>query len=100
MRAMILAAGFGTRLSPITDTIPKALVPVAGKPLLAWTLEKLINSGFTDIAINTHYLSEQVEKFLAATDFAANIEVFHEPQILNTGGGIKNAAGFLQKSPF
>ncbi|MCK5738711.1 nucleotidyltransferase family protein [bacterium] len=100
MRAMILAAGFGTRLSPITNTIPKALVPVAGKPLLAWTLEKLINAGFTDIAINTHYLSEQVDAFLAATDFAANIEVFHEAQILNTGGGIKNATDFLQKSPW
>ncbi|MBQ1651585.1 MAG: NTP transferase domain-containing protein, partial [Paludibacteraceae bacterium] len=68
MKAMIFAAGLGTRLKPITDTIPKALVPIAGKTLLEHTIIKLKNEGFTDIVINVHHFAEQIISFLEANN--------------------------------
>jgi MurNAc alpha-1-phosphate uridylyltransferase len=96
--AMILAAGFGTRLKPLTDTTPKALIPHKGKPMIENVLNKLIGGGITKFVINTHYLSEQLTEYFDAKSFPAEIKLVHENEILGTGGGIKNAAGYLKDS--
>ena len=62
MKALVFAAGMGTRLKPLTDTMPKALVPVLGKPLLAHVIEKLKSEGFDDITVNVHHFADQIEK--------------------------------------
>jgi len=93
MNAMILAAGFGTRLRPLTDSLPKALVPVAGKPLLQHQLEYLQHAGFDHIAVNAHYLADQVKTFLDSSH--AHIDYSFEKTILNTGGGIKKMLHFF-----
>lgn len=89
-KAMILAAGFGTRLKPITDTTPKALVKVGNKEMLLRNLELLENLGIEEVIINTHYLAEQITKFLESYN-KLKIQIIHEPEILETGGGILNA---------
>lgn len=93
MRAMIFAAGLGTRLKPLTDTMPKALVPVAGKPMLEHVITKLKSSGFDDIIINIHHFGEQIIDFLQANNnFGVNIRISDEREmLLDTGGGIKRA---------
>ena len=88
-RAILLSAGFGTRLSPITDTIPKCLVPINGKPLLAYWLEQLTAAGINEFLINTHYLAEQVVKFIESSPFRDRITLFNEPELLGTLGTIK-----------
>ncbi len=99
MKAMIFAAGLGTRLRPLTDTMPKALVPVGGKPLLEILICKLISSGFTDIVINVHHFAEQIVRFVEEHDaFGANISFSDERErLLETGGGIKKAMPLLQE---
>lgn len=97
MKAMIFAAGLGTRLKPLTDTMPKALVPVAGKPLLGHVLEKLAGAGYDDIAVNVHHFPEQIIKYLADNDFGVHINVSDERNLLReTGGGIKFARPLLE----
>lgn len=93
MRAMIFAAGLGTRLKPLTDTMPKAIVPVAGKPMLEHVITKLKSSGFDDIIINIHHFGEQIIDFLQANNnFGVNIRISDEREmLLDTGGGIKRA---------
>lgn len=88
MNAMIFAAGLGTRLKPLTDTMPKALVPVLGKPLLHYVLDKLNNEGFDNIVINVHHFSNQIIDYLAGTDVKVSDET---EQLLETGGGLKKA---------
>ncbi|MBO4435000.1 MAG: nucleotidyltransferase family protein [Bacteroidales bacterium] len=102
MKAMIFAAGLGTRLKPLTDTMPKALVPVAGKPLLAHVLEKLVGAGYDDITVNVHHFPDQIIKYLADNDFGAHISISDERDLLReTGGGIKFARPLLEGSePF
>lgn len=95
-KAMILAAGFGTRLKPLTDNTPKALVPYNGKPMIQNVIEKLKSAGINDIVVNTHYLHEQVEEFFRMNSFGVKITLSHENEILETGGGIKNAKTFLE----
>ena len=97
MKAMIFAAGLGTRLKPLTDSIPKALVPISGKPLLQHTIEKLIKSGFDEIIINIHHFPEQIIDFLKANDnFGIRIEISYESDLLlDTGGGLKKAQWFF-----
>jgi len=90
MQGMILAAGYGTRLKPITDSIPKALVPLTGKPIIEHIIRKFIYYGIKDILINTHYFSDQIEKFVSASDFRADIKIINEKVILGTGGGVFN----------
>ncbi|MDY6426470.1 MAG: sugar phosphate nucleotidyltransferase, partial [Bacteroidales bacterium] len=83
MKAMIFAAGLGTRLKPITDTLPKALVPIAGKTLLEHTILKLKSSGFTDIVINVHHFAGQIIDFLKANNnFGVNISISDESEML------------------
>ncbi len=94
---MIFAAGLGTRLKPLTDTMPKAMVPVAGKPLLWHTIQKLKMAGFNEIIINVHHFAEQIIDYVEANNrFGIRIEFSDErDQLLDTGGGIKKAAWFF-----
>ena len=103
MKAMIFAAGMGTRLKPLTDTMPKALVPINGKPMLEHIILKLKNSGFTQIVINIHHLGQQIIDFLAENNnFGIDIIISDERDyLMDTGGGIKKAKSFFTgKEPF
>ena len=97
MKAMILAAGAGTRLKPMTDKMPKALVPVGGVPMLEQIILKIKTAGFTHLVINIHHLGEQIIDFLASkNNFGLNIDISDERDyLLDTGGGIKWAGRFL-----
>jgi mannose-1-phosphate guanyltransferase len=97
MKAMIFAAGLGTRLKPLTDTMPKALVPVDGHPLLEIQIRRLMAAGVTDIVINVHHFAEQIREFVRANNgFGANIRFSDETvRLLETGGGIKKAMPLL-----
>ncbi|MGI6574017.1 MAG: nucleotidyltransferase family protein [Fermentimonas sp.] len=97
MKAMVFAAGLGTRLKPLTDSMPKALVPVAGKPLLQHTIEKLKASGFNEVIINVHHFANQIIDFMRRNDnFGIRIEFSNESEkLLDTGGGIKRASWFF-----
>lgn len=97
MKAMIFAAGLGTRLRPLTNTLPKALVPIAGRPMLEHVILKLKASGFDDITVNIHHLGQQIIDFLKANDnFGVSIHISDERgNLLDTGGGIKKARAFL-----
>jgi NDP-sugar pyrophosphorylase family protein len=97
MKAMILAAGYGTRLKPLTDNYPKALIPLAGKPLLFYVLEKLKKAGVKDIIINVHHQAQMIIDYLKEINqFDLNIEISHEEELLDTGGGLKKAAWFFE----
>jgi NDP-sugar pyrophosphorylase family protein len=96
MKAMILAAGLGTRLRPLTDDRPKALVEVAGRTLMEITLERLRLFGVTEVIVNAHHYAEMVQEYLEANgNFGMRIEVSREEILLDTGGGLKNAAWFF-----
>jgi NDP-sugar pyrophosphorylase family protein len=93
---MIFAAGLGTRLRPITDSIPKALVKINGRPLLEWVLLRLLNFGYTEIIINTHHFAEQIMEFLnTRNNFGIRITISNEDTLLDTGGGLKKASWFF-----
>lgn len=95
---MIFAAGLGTRLKPLTDTTPKALLPIGGKPMLEHVILKLKDAGFHQIVINIHHHGQQILDFLEANNnFGIRINISDERDyLLDTGGGIKKAACFLQ----
>ena len=97
MKAMILAAGTGTRLQPLTDEMPKALVPVKGMPMLEHVIMKMKTAGFTSIIINIHHFGKQIIDFLASKgNFGMDIKISDERDyLLDTGGGIKHANCFL-----
>ena len=98
-RAMVLAAGLGTRLRPLTNDRPKALVEVAGRTLLEITLMRLKSFGVEDVIVNTHHFAEMVEGYLAAHGgFGMRIAISREDMLLDTGGGLKNAAWFFRDS--
>ena len=100
---MIFAAGLGTRLRPLTDHTPKALVPIAGKTMLERVILRLKDAGFNDITINIHHFGEQIIEFLRThNDFGAIIHISDErDRLLDTGGGIKKARPFLDgNEPF
>lgn len=101
MRALLLAAGEGTRLRPLTQTIPKCLVEIGQKPLLQHWLDDLERSIFFDeVMINTHYLAESVEKFLAGYTSTTRIQTSYEPQLLGPGGTILKHREWLSQSDF
>ena len=93
MTAMIFAAGLGTRLKPLTDTMPKALVPVHGQPLLAYQIDKLKQAGINDIIVNVHHFPDMIIDYLRENDnFGCNIHISDErEQLLDTGGGLLKA---------
>ena len=86
MRAMLLAAGLGTRLRPLTGTIPKCLVPIRGQALLGIWLDRLSKAGIGPFLINTHYLSERVQAFVAASPYCYQVTLVHEDRLLGTAG--------------
>jgi NDP-sugar pyrophosphorylase family protein len=106
MRAMILAAGMGTRLRPLTETRPEALVEIAGLPLLEWVIGRLSQHGFTEIVVNACHLADQIVAFLDEYQrqpghAGVSLAVSRETDLLGTGGGVQNAAWFLDKgNPF
>ena len=93
MKAMIFAAGLGTRLKPLTDTMPKALVPLAGKPLLQWQVEKLRDAGITDIIVNVHHFPDMIIDTIRANEgWGCHIVISDERDLLlDTGGGLRKA---------
>ena len=96
MKAMVFAAGLGTRLRPLTDKMPKALVPVRGVPMLGRVLTKLRGAGIDSFVVNVHHFAEQIEQYLSDHDFGAPVAISREPgEPLETGGGIKHAAPLL-----
>lgn len=95
-RAFILGAGLGTRLRPLTDNLPKPLVPVRGRPLVAWGLEHLAGAGVSEAIINTHHAPDQWKKtFPTSRQGGIRLTFRHEPVLLDTGGGLKNVEDFL-----
>lgn len=101
MKAMILAAGFGTRLRPLTDEKPKALMPVSNVPALGRNIAYLKDHGVTRIVVNAHHHHDQVVQYLdRGRPFSLEIEVRVEDKILGTGGGIQNTADFWDTEPF
>lgn len=103
MKAMILAAGLGTRLKPLTDKIPKALVSYEGQPLIEHVIKKLINHGFDEIIVNVHHFAGQITEYLRnKKKFGIRIEISDESDLLlDTGGGLKKAAWFFDDgNPF
>jgi NDP-sugar pyrophosphorylase family protein len=98
MKAMVLAAGLGTRLRPLTDDRPKALVEVAGRTLLEITLTRLRSFGVQEAIVNVHHFADMVVEYLKANqNFGMRIEISREPVLLDTGGGLKNAAWFFRQ---
>lgn len=107
MKAMIFAAGMGTRLKPITDTMPKALVPVCGRPLLSHVVGKLHSAGFSDFVINVHHFAQQIRDYVKSEEFVTSIGSGSDGQevkisfsdetdlLRETGGGIRHAAALL-----
>ena len=102
MKAMIFAAGLGTRLKPITDTMPKALVPVGGKPLLYHVVSKLKAGGVTDLTINVHHFADSIIGYVhEQDDFGLKVSFSDERDLLReTGGGIRHARPSLEGEPF
>src|SRR5437763_379194 len=99
MKAMILAAGLGTRLRPLTDNRPKALVEIAGRTLLEITLSRLRAFGIGEVMINVHHFADMIVEYLKKNDnFGMRIEISREEILLDTGGGLKKAAWFFQSS--
>lgn len=97
MKAMILAAGYGTRLRPITYTIPKPIVPLCGRPLMAWAVESLLGAGIGDFVVNLHHLPEPIERYLRdAYAGQARFEFSYEAEILGTGGGVRRVRPLLE----
>lgn len=98
-RAMVLAAGRGERLRPLTDRLPKPLVEVQGKAMLDWALDRLAAIGVTDAVVNLHHLSERIETHLAGRG-RPRIILSREEALLDTGGGVRAALGWLGAAPF
>ena len=96
---MVLAAGFGKRLRPVTETVPKPLVKVAGVPLIDTVLDRLAAVGVREAVVNTHHLAEQIETHLKDRQ-RPRIRFSHEPEILETGGGVRRALPHLGSAPF
>lgn len=102
MKAMIFAAGLGTRLKPLTDTMPKAMVPVSGKPLLRHVLDRLYDAGYDDITVNVHHFASQIVDHLAGNEGVSEqpgkgVHVSDETaHLLDTGGGILHARRYLE----
>lgn len=101
MKAMILAAGYGMRLRPLTERIPKTLLCIGGRPLLVWNLLLLRRHGITEALINLHHLGDQIVEALGdGSRYGMRLAYSHEPVILGTGGGIKQAQPYFENRPF
>ncbi|MCM1035955.1 MAG: nucleotidyltransferase family protein [Bacteroides sp.] len=99
MTGMIFAAGYGTRLKPWTDSHPKALVPVGGRPALDRVVERMLDAGIDRIVVNTHHFAGQIHEHIASRPWAGHILISHEPELLDTGGGLRKALPLIGDSP-
>ena len=99
-KAMILAAGLGKRMLPLTSNIPKPLIMIGSKNLLERSIELLIKIGINELVINTHYLPQKIDNFLKTKNYGISINVIHERELLDTGGGIINATKKFENNPF
>jgi mannose-1-phosphate guanylyltransferase len=100
-QAFVLAAGLGKRLRPLTDELPKPLIPIFQKPLITFALDHLLATGMNRFVINTHRHPESFQNFFATGEYAGfPVLLVHEPDLLETGGGIKNAEAYLGSEPF
>lgn len=98
MKAMIFAAGLGTRLAPLTNTMPKAMVPINNKPMIQHQIEKLRSFGCDYIVVNVHHFASQITNFVRNNNFGVKIEISDESDLLlNTGGGLKNVKRFFNE---
>jgi mannose-1-phosphate guanylyltransferase len=100
MRALLLAAGIGTRLRPITNTVPKCLVPIHGRPLLSYWLDLLFDGGIERVLINTHHLADTVRSFVAASPWRDRVDLVHEGELLGTGGTVAANHRYFGRSAF
>ena len=100
MKALILAAGFGTRLLPYTRMLPKPLFTLNQRPVLDFAIERLVQCGCDQIFVNIHHCHEQIEAFVRQHRFKDKIQTIHEPKILDTGGAIANIRSFMDRDPF
>jgi mannose-1-phosphate guanylyltransferase len=100
MRALLLAAGLGTRLKPLTNYLPKCLIPIHGRPLLDYWLESLVTHGVNEILLNTHYFSSLVVDYVQRSSWAHNVTMVHEDQLWGTGGTILANRNFFREQAF
>ncbi len=100
MRALLLAAGFGTRLRPVTNETPKCLVKINEKPLLSYWFNILSSDSIDKILVNTHYLPEKVSEFIKTSDYASKVKVVFEGSLLGTGGTILKNKEFFKENSF
>jgi len=100
MKALILAAGYGNRLRPYTETVPKPLFPIDGRPLLDIHIQRLYRAGCRALVVNTHHLHLQIADYLKRQTYPIPVHLSHEPVILGTGGAIKNLVNFWDETPF
>ena len=100
MKALILAAGRGSRLGKLTDSLPKPLVEVKGKPVISYLIDKLINLNVTEIFINMHYKHELLEKFILHSSYKAKLNLIYEPTLLGTAGTLKSLNNQLSTEDF
>lgn len=100
MRALLLAAGLGTRLRPLTETVPKCLVPIHGKPLLDYWLEHLFAADIERVLINLHWLPDTVREHVGRSPYRDRVDLVHEPELLGTGGTVLANRGWLGGKPF
>ncbi len=100
MKALLLAGGLGTRLRPLTDTVPKCLVHIHGKPLLGYWFDLLFPAGVDAALVNTHYLPDPVRRFVAESPWRPRVTLAHEDELLGTGGTILANRAFFEGGPF
>ena len=100
MRALLLAAGTGTRLRPLTLRIPKCLVEISGHPLLERWLELLLEAGIDRVLVNTHWLAQQVDSYCRSSRFGGSVDLVHEVELLGTAGTILANEAYFAKEPF
>ncbi|HKB91674.1 MAG TPA: nucleotidyltransferase family protein [Opitutaceae bacterium] len=100
MRALLLAGGIGTRLRPLTDYLPKCLVPIHGRPLIDYWLELLLSQGVSEVLVNTHYLAPLVAEFLQRCSWSDRVSVVHEERLLGTAGTILANRSFFRDERF
>lgn len=100
MKALLLAAGLGTRLRPLTNTVPKCLIPVLGRPLLDYWLELLLKGGIESVLVNTHHLENKVREFVGGSAWRGRVKLVHEDALLGTGGTVLRNRRFFGRSAF
>jgi mannose-1-phosphate guanylyltransferase len=99
MKAILLTAGYGSRLRPLTDVLPKCLLPINGRPLLEYWFSMLISAGVTSILINLHYLQQIIKEWVQLTEYASNIKMIYEESLLGTGGTLFQNRNFVGDEP-